>query len=110
MYTPSHSPLHTRIHRLKEYEKSLSDCAVAIYAQDDYSPHFTHSPHIQSPLDHIHIRTHFHTPPFTPIRRLKEYEKSLSDCAVAIYAQDDCKAAWVTKAEALHCLGRHVNS
>mmetsp|Transcript_37526 Transcript_37526/g.119380 ORF Transcript_37526/g.119380 Transcript_37526/m.119380 type:complete len:222 (-) Transcript_37526:818-1483(-) len=39
--------------------------------------------------------------------RLKEYDEALKDCAVAIYAQDDCKPAWLTKAEALHCLGRH---
>ena len=38
---------------------------------------------------------------------LKEYDDALKDCAIAIYSQDDCKAAWVTRANALHALGRH---
>merc|ERR1719198_2519209 len=39
--------------------------------------------------------------------RLREYDAALKDCALAIYAQDDHKAAWLTKAQALHALGRH---
>lgn len=39
--------------------------------------------------------------------RLKEFDSALKDCALAIYAQDDCKSAWLTKAQALHALGRH---
>jgi len=42
--------------------------------------------------------------------RLKAYDETLKDCAVAIYAQDDCKAAWLTKAQALHALGRHAEA
>ena len=42
--------------------------------------------------------------------RLKAYDETLRDCAVAIYAQDDCKAAWLTKAQALHALGRHTEA
>eukprot|EP00966_Prymnesium_polylepis_P317844 7342641-Prymnesium_polylepis.1 len=29
------------------------------------------------------------------------------DCAIAIYALDDCKSAWLIKAQALHSLERH---
>jgi len=39
--------------------------------------------------------------------RCKDYEGALKDCAIAIYALDDCKSAWLTKAQALHALGRH---
>ena len=39
--------------------------------------------------------------------RLHEYEGALKDCAVALYAQDDCVSAWLTRASALHGLGRH---
>ena len=39
--------------------------------------------------------------------RLKDYEQALKDCAIAIYAQDDCKSAWLTRAQALHALERH---
>lgn len=39
--------------------------------------------------------------------RLKSYDEALKDCALAIYAQDDCKSAWLTKAQVLHALGRH---
>merc|ERR1719231_908035 len=39
--------------------------------------------------------------------RLREYDSALKDCALAIYAQDDHKAAWLTKAQCLHALGRH---
>ena len=39
--------------------------------------------------------------------RLKDYEACLKDCAIAIYAMDDCKSAWLTKAQALHALNRH---
>jgi len=42
--------------------------------------------------------------------RLKGYDAALKDCAKAIYAQDDCKAAWLTKAQALHALGRHAEA
>jgi len=39
--------------------------------------------------------------------RLKDYESTLKDCAIAIYALDDCKNAWLIKAQALHALERH---
>jgi predicted Zn-dependent protease len=39
--------------------------------------------------------------------RLKETRKCLNDCGAAIRAQDDCKEAWLMKAQALHSLGRH---
>mmetsp|Transcript_82929 Transcript_82929/g.165535 ORF Transcript_82929/g.165535 Transcript_82929/m.165535 type:complete len:370 (-) Transcript_82929:134-1243(-) len=42
--------------------------------------------------------------------RLKCYDEALKDCALAIYAQDDCKSAWLTKAQALHALGRHADA
>ena len=38
--------------------------------------------------------------------RLKEFEFALRDATVALYAQDDCKSAWVTKAAALQGLGQ----
>lgn len=39
--------------------------------------------------------------------RLGRVEDALKDCAVAIYAQDDCRSAWLTKASCLNSLGRH---
>lgn len=39
--------------------------------------------------------------------RLKKFPECLKDVAKALYAQDDCKEAWLTKASALHALGRH---
>jgi len=39
--------------------------------------------------------------------RLKDFEAALKDCAIAIYALDDCKSAWLIKAQALHSLERH---
>jgi len=42
--------------------------------------------------------------------RLKAYDEALRDCALAIYAQDDCKSAWLTKAQVLHSLGRHAEA
>jgi len=39
--------------------------------------------------------------------RLRNYEGALKDCAIAIYALDDCKEAWLIKAQALHALERH---
>lgn len=42
--------------------------------------------------------------------RLKCYDEALRDCAKAIYAQDDHKPAWLTKAQALHALGRHAEA
>jgi len=42
--------------------------------------------------------------------RLHDFEACLKDCAIAIYAQDDCKNAWLTKASALHGLGRHAEA
>ena len=39
--------------------------------------------------------------------RLKQFDPCLKDCAVALYGKDDCKEAWLTKANALHALGRH---
>ena len=43
----------------------------------------------------------------TAFLRLKKYPECLRDAAKALYAQDDCKEAWLTKASALHALGRH---
>jgi len=42
--------------------------------------------------------------------RLKAYDAALKDCAIAIYALDDCKSAWLTRAQALHALGRHAEA
>jgi DnaJ family protein C protein 7 len=39
--------------------------------------------------------------------RLKHHQECLKDCAGALYAQDDNKAAWLTRGSALHALGRH---
>ena len=39
--------------------------------------------------------------------RLNDYDACLQDCDVAIYAEDDCKQAWLTKTSALHALERH---
>ena len=39
--------------------------------------------------------------------RLHDYDGALKDCAIALYAQDDCLPAWLTRASALHGLGRH---
>eukprot|EP01062_Namystynia_karyoxenos_P073334 TRINITY_DN70136_c0_g1_i1.p1 TRINITY_DN70136_c0_g1~~TRINITY_DN70136_c0_g1_i1.p1 ORF type:complete len:634 (+),score=243.60 TRINITY_DN70136_c0_g1_i1:67-1902(+) len=38
--------------------------------------------------------------------RLGRLEDALKDCAVAIYAQDDCRKAWLTRAACLNALGR----
>jgi len=42
--------------------------------------------------------------------RLKSFDACLSDCQVAIYAQDDHVEAWLVKASALHALGRHQDA
>eukprot|EP01065_Artemidia_motanka_P000171 TRINITY_DN10066_c0_g1_i1.p1 TRINITY_DN10066_c0_g1~~TRINITY_DN10066_c0_g1_i1.p1 ORF type:complete len:596 (+),score=167.10 TRINITY_DN10066_c0_g1_i1:89-1876(+) len=39
--------------------------------------------------------------------RLGQHEAALKDCAVAIYARDDCRSAWLTRAGVLLSLGRH---
>ena len=39
--------------------------------------------------------------------RLGEHEACLADCAIAIYAQDDCKSAWLSKTSAL--VRKHVS-
>lgn len=39
--------------------------------------------------------------------RLQRFDQCLQDCARAVYAKEDCVDAWVTRANALHALGRH---
>ena len=39
--------------------------------------------------------------------RAHNYDDCLQDCAVAIYAEDDCKNAFLHKTSALHALERH---
>ena len=56
---------------------------------------------------HAPLAANLHAERAAALLRLKEYDVSLKDCALAIYAQDDCKAAWLTKAQCLHGLGRH---
>jgi len=55
-----------------------------------------------------------HSPPISS--RLSAFRNLVCACccahfafvqALAIYGQDDCKSAWLTKAQALHALGRH---
>ena len=39
--------------------------------------------------------------------RAHNYDDCLQDCAVAIFAEDDCKNAFLHKTSALHALERH---
>ena len=39
--------------------------------------------------------------------RAHNYDDCIQDCAVAIYAEDDCKNAFLHKTSALHALERH---
>ena len=42
--------------------------------------------------------------------RMKSYPRALSDCARAIYIKDDCRRAWITKANVQHALGQHADT
>jgi len=59
---------------------------------------------------HAPLKASLHAERAAAQLRLKAYDETLKDCAVAIYAMDDCKAAWLTKAQALHALGRHAEA
>mmetsp|Transcript_4796 Transcript_4796/g.5477 ORF Transcript_4796/g.5477 Transcript_4796/m.5477 type:complete len:579 (+) Transcript_4796:241-1977(+) len=39
--------------------------------------------------------------------RLGKFDEGLQDCAKAIYIQDDCRRAWLTKTYILHAQGKH---
>ena len=42
--------------------------------------------------------------------RMKSFPRALSDCARAIYIKDDCRRAWITKANVQHALGQHADT
>jgi len=77
----------------RNFEAALDNFSAAIAAAD--SPQ--HAP-LSATLHAERASTHL---------RLRQYEQALRDSTVALYAQDDCKSAWVTKAAALQALGHH---
>jgi hypothetical protein len=72
-------------------------------AQEEY----THALELASAPAHAPLSASLHAERAAARLRLKQYDTCLKDCALAIYGQDDCRAAWLTKAQALHSLGRH---
>lgn len=95
---PMHAPLSASLHaeraaahlRLKDYDAALKDCAVAIYAQVRSG-----EPSGSSRAEPIRRESH-------TLEELKPTRRHAPSIA-----QDDCKAAWLTKADALHALERH---
>merc|ERR1711871_560415 len=77
----------------REFEKAASEYSAALTVVD--AP------------QHAPLAASLHAERAAAHLRLKDYEGALKDCAIAIYALDDCKNAWLTKAQALHALGRH---
>mmetsp|Transcript_10872 Transcript_10872/g.31580 ORF Transcript_10872/g.31580 Transcript_10872/m.31580 type:complete len:238 (-) Transcript_10872:366-1079(-) len=95
--------------KVRKLEAHMSTAKQAAYTRDfalaatEYSNAITAA---EAPM-HAPLSASLHAERAAAHLRLKDYDAALKDCAVAIYAQDDCKAAWLTKADALHALERH---
>ena len=90
--------------------KKLSEAAASDASTRDFEgavAGYTRAIAVCALPPHAPVTASLHAARGTAHLRLKAYEAALHDCARAIYAQDDCVAAWLSRASALHALGRH---
>lgn len=106
---PDHPEGGRALKRVRKLESHLSAAKSAFNnrefeaARDEY----TAALEAASAPQHAPLSATLHAERAATQLRLREYDTALKDAAVALYAQDDCKSAWVTKAAALQALGRH---
>lgn len=106
---PDNSAAGRTMKKVRKLERHV-DAAKQASTQRDFEgakENLTEALDLLKPPEHAPISSKLHAERGAARLRLKEYDAALKDCALAIYAQDDCKDAWLTKAQALHALGRH---
>jgi len=106
---PDHPEGGRALKRVKKLEQHLSAGKAAFNARDFESARVAFSAALDAAdaPQHAPLSASLHAERAAAQLRLKEYDAALHDAAVAIYANDDCISAWVTKAAALQALGRH---
>ena len=106
---PDHPEGGRALKRVRKLEQHLSAAKTAFNTREFEAARESFSAALEAAQapQHAPISATLHAERAAALLRLRDYEGALRDCAVALYAQDDCKGAWVTKAAALQALGRH---
>ena len=82
-------------HFKRQFEQAIELWTKALSQVDITLP-------VKSPL-----YAHLYTQRAEAFLRLKQYDKALKDCALAVYAQEDCLPAWLVQFQALHGMEQH---
>jgi len=95
--------------KVRKLERHVEAAKKASFAREFAAAvqEYTHALEAAEAPQHAPIAANMHAERAAARVRLHEYEGALKDCAIALYAQDDCVSAWLTRASALHGLGRH---
>ena len=106
---PDNSAAGRTMKKVRKLERHVDAAKQASTSRDFAAAreNLTEALDLLQPPEHAPMSAMLHAERGAALLRLREYDLCLRDCALAIYAQDDCKAAWLTKAQALHALGRH---
>lgn len=95
--------------KVRKLERHVEAAKKATFAREFAAAvqEYTHALEAAEAPQHAPLAANMHAERAAARVRLHEYEGALKDCAIALYAQDDCLSAWLTRASALHGLGRH---
>lgn len=98
--------------KVRKLERHVEAAKKAAFAREfnEAVLEYTHALEAASAPQHAPLSANMHAERAAARVRLHDYEAALKDCAIAIYSQDDCKSAWLTRANALHGLGRHAEA
>lgn len=106
---PDDSEAGNKLKRVRKLEDFLNSAKSAYNGRDFSSAREAYSQalNIADAPQHAPLSATLHAERGATALRLRDFEAALKDCTVALYSQDDCRSAWVTKAAALQGLGRH---
>jgi len=95
--------------KVRKLERHVDAAKQAAFSRnfEDAAREYTQALETASAPQHAPLSASLYADRAATWLRLKDFDATLKDCAVAIYAQDDCTRAFVTRASALHHLGRH---
>lgn len=106
---PDHPEGGRTLKRVRKLEQHVQEGKAAYNRRDFQGAHVSFSSALEAAElpQHAPLSATLHAERASTSLRLQQYDHALRDATVALYAQDDCKSAWVTKAAALQALGQH---
>ena len=97
------------IKRVRRLERRMDEAKKASFGREfaEAAQAYTDALQAAAAPQHAPLSAALYADRAAAFLRLKDFDAALHDCARALRARDDCKAAWLTRASALHGLGRH---